>query len=90
MPQDKNEKCDAYTINIATLVSTHTKYELINITSDGLSSEQNLIQNQAKEFMSGKTNTVGFIVPNHLFKAVRSRLILGSSIKSICGIVVDP
>ena len=88
--QGSNEICDAYTEDIVTLVENHPRFHLLNISSDGLASERRLVKNQTIQYMEGTSNTVGLMDPNHWGKAGRSQLILGSQIKTIGGIFIDP
>ena len=60
------------------LINDDDNYELINISCEGLSYEGHLIKKQIIEFLHRTSNDVGLMNPNHLFKAERSQLTLGS------------
>ena len=78
-----NEVCDECTSDIVNMSNDDDNYELINVSSNGSSSDGHLIKKQTIEFLNGIINTVGLMDPNNLFKAVRSQLTLFTSIKTI-------
>ena len=88
-PQTTNDVCDEYTGDIMKLIQNHHNYVLLNIASDGLSSEQGIIKRQTLDYMAGNCDTVGLMDPNHCFKSCRNQLILGSAMKFVGKTIVD-
>ena len=67
--QTWNEACDECDLDYLIMASNHKNCELINISSDRLSSEGHLTKEQAIEFMKGRSKTVGLMDPINFFKA---------------------
>eukprot|EP00957_Ditylum_brightwellii_P198409 15119843-Ditylum_brightwellii.AAC.1 len=68
-PQSTNEVCDEFTSGTLTALKNHYDYVAINISSDGLSSEQKFLKAQMLKYMNGHTSTVRLMDPNHWGKA---------------------
>jgi len=63
---------------------------LLSVCMDGLASESRFLTNQMLAFMDGTSNVVGFVDPNHVGKALRNQLVLGSAAKMVGNHAVDP
>ena len=88
-PQHTNEVCNEFTSDILSTLQNHDAYVVVNISSDGLSSEQRILKQQTLKYMHGHSSTVGVMDPNHWAKACRSQLILGAEIKFIGKTMID-
>jgi hypothetical protein len=88
-PQHTNEVCDEFTSDMLSTLQNHDAYVVVNIASDGLSSEQKILKEQTLKYMHGLSSTVGVMDPNHWGKACRSQLILDAEIKFIGKVMID-
>ena len=88
--QSSNENCPDYNNLLIDTLVKHPKIKLISVSFDGLSNEAQCIRNSIVDYLMGKSNFIGLMDINHVAKAMRSQLVLGSSIVKIGDSLFDP
>eukprot|EP00918_Siedleckia_nematoides_P004456 GHVU01009917.1.p1 GENE.GHVU01009917.1~~GHVU01009917.1.p1 ORF type:complete len:1028 (+),score=110.56 GHVU01009917.1:417-3500(+) len=89
-PQSTNECTEDYNKRTVDTIKSSEHLSLVSVAVDGLSAESGFVRDGLLDFMLGVENTVYFVDPNHVAKAVRSQLVLGTSIVTLGDAVVDP
>eukprot|EP00918_Siedleckia_nematoides_P032584 GHVU01070779.1.p1 GENE.GHVU01070779.1~~GHVU01070779.1.p1 ORF type:complete len:762 (+),score=80.80 GHVU01070779.1:258-2543(+) len=89
-PQSTNERDDAYNGRVVDAVVRSSHLNLVSVAADGLSAESLFIRDGLVDFMLGNTNYVFMVDPNHVAKAYRSQIVLGSRSLTMGDSVIDP
>eukprot|EP00918_Siedleckia_nematoides_P081091 GHVU01177873.1.p1 GENE.GHVU01177873.1~~GHVU01177873.1.p1 ORF type:complete len:768 (+),score=67.45 GHVU01177873.1:515-2818(+) len=89
-PQKPNERCDEYNLLVVNSVKSCGMVRLVSVAVDGLASESYYIRDGLIDFMLGRDTCVYFVDPNHVAKAMRSQLILGTCVIIMGSTAFDP
>ncbi|KAI9905778.1 hypothetical protein PsorP6_014073 [Peronosclerospora sorghi] len=89
-PQSTNECTPELNTLLESAVKSNPRVRLLSIAFDGVSSESDYVRDMLADFLNGRGDTVSVVDPNHVAKAVRSQLILGSNIVLAVEYLVDP
>eukprot|EP00918_Siedleckia_nematoides_P028014 GHVU01060261.1.p1 GENE.GHVU01060261.1~~GHVU01060261.1.p1 ORF type:complete len:584 (+),score=69.11 GHVU01060261.1:139-1890(+) len=89
-PQSTNDVAPGYNAKVVAAVKSCKQIRLAAVAVDGLGTESKFVFDGLLDFMRGLDDCVYFIDPNHVAKAIRSQLVLGSSIVTLGRTVVDP
>ncbi|KAI9918670.1 hypothetical protein PsorP6_012266 [Peronosclerospora sorghi] len=65
---------------IVDIVTSLDDVRLVSVSCDGLASESDFIRGKLLDFFQSKSSTLGLMDMNHVAKALRSQLVLGSSL----------
>ncbi|KAI9906910.1 hypothetical protein PsorP6_003978 [Peronosclerospora sorghi] len=75
---------------IVDIVTSLDDVRLVSVSCDGLASESDFIRGKLLDFLQSKSSTLGLMDMNHVAKALRSQLVLGSSLITAGANIVDP
>ncbi|KAI9910511.1 hypothetical protein PsorP6_010244 [Peronosclerospora sorghi] len=89
-PQSTNECTPEFNTLLESAVKSNPRVRPLSMVFDGVSSEADYVRDMLVDFLNGRGDTVSVVDPNHVAKAVRSQLILGSNIVLAGDYLVDP
>ncbi|KAI9915275.1 hypothetical protein PsorP6_008360 [Peronosclerospora sorghi] len=87
-PHSTNELSD-FNEYIVDIVTSLDDVRLVSVSCDGLASESDFIRGKLLDFLQSKSSTLGLMDMNHVAKALRSQLVLGSSLITVGANIVD-
>ncbi|KAI9916865.1 hypothetical protein PsorP6_018113 [Peronosclerospora sorghi] len=86
--QSTNELSD-FNEYIVDIVTSLDDVRLVSVSCDGLASESDFIRGKLLDFLQSKSSTLGLMDMNHVAKALRSQIVLGSSLITAGANIVD-
>ncbi|KAI9907726.1 hypothetical protein PsorP6_004782 [Peronosclerospora sorghi] len=88
-PQYTNELSD-FNEYIVDIVTSLDDVRLVSVSCDGIVSESYFIRGKLLDFLQSKSSTLGLMDMNHVAKALKAQLVLGSSLITAGANIVDP
>eukprot|EP00918_Siedleckia_nematoides_P019598 GHVU01041807.1.p1 GENE.GHVU01041807.1~~GHVU01041807.1.p1 ORF type:complete len:777 (+),score=97.28 GHVU01041807.1:224-2332(+) len=89
-PQLTNQRCDAFNKAVVDAVKDSDCTRLASVACDGLSAESCFLRDGLIDFLLGSDGVVYLVDPNHVAKAIRSQVVLGSKVVTMGDSAVDP
>eukprot|EP00918_Siedleckia_nematoides_P050352 GHVU01110233.1.p1 GENE.GHVU01110233.1~~GHVU01110233.1.p1 ORF type:complete len:248 (+),score=28.25 GHVU01110233.1:138-881(+) len=89
-PQSTNASDIAFNKRVMEEVERCADLHLLSTAADGLAADSQFLTDGLVSFLVGESNVVHLVDPNHVGKAVRSQMIVGSEMKFVGVHLVDP